>query len=695
MNRKLHSVPLLLLVLLLGSPCHAVAQENAGRYPAYPLIACNPYFSFWSFSDHPGKDWTRHWTGSTMGMACLAKIDGKNYRLLGLAMDDSIEGMPLKKSCLLPTRTIYDFEAGGCRIEMTFLNPLLPWDLVQLSKAMGYISWKIEPLDGKAHEVSVYYDCSAEAVVNIPSQHVSWSRTKAEGLDVLSMGSTEQALLQKAGDNLRIDWGYMYLACPKEQKSESAMGGADMVRRAFVSHGVLPGEDDLRMPRSASDEWPVLAWELKFGRISFPVEQHIILAYDEGFSIEFLNRKLMPYWKSKGETTAVMLSNAEKSYKTLGTVCEKFDSELISDLLKCGGQDYSELAVLAFRQSLAAQVLTADVDGTPYLFPKENFSNGCISTVDVIYPASPELLFFNPDLLKANLEPIFRYISTGRWKFPFAPHDLGTYPLANGQVYGGGEKTEEDQMPVEETGNMLLMMYAIATADGNASFAESHFPTLTTWAGYLRQKGFDPGKQLCTDDFAGHLAHNTNISIKAILAMEAYSRLCDMTGRKKEAADFHSLCQQLASEWKKEAADGSHYRLSFDKAGSWSQKYNLVWDKVLNMNLFDKEIARTETSWYLSRQNKFGLPLDNRADYTKADWIIWTATLADKSGDFQSFTKPMVDFLASSPDRVPFSDWYDTRTARKVGFQARSVIGGVFMKMLSDSEIWKKWRTYK
>ena len=270
-----------------------------------------------------------------------------------------------------------------------------------------------------------------------------------------------------------------------------------------------------------------------------------MLAYDDEYSIEYLGTKLRPYWRRNGMDAAKLLRTAAEEYGELWKRCEAFDAILWPIWTRVGGERYADLCALAYRQAIGAHKLVAAPDGRPMLFSKECFSNGCIGTVDVIYPAAPIFMLLNNELLKASVTPVFDYAATPRWKFPFAPHDLGTYPKANGQVYGGGERTEENQMPVEESGNMLIIAAVISQLDGNTKYAEKYWPQLERWAAFLKEKGLDPANQLCTDDFAGHLAHNANLSIKAIVALGAYAKMCDMAGKKEQAAEYRRTAENV------------------------------------------------------------------------------------------------------------------------------------------------------
>jgi len=238
---------------------------------------------------------------------------------------------------------------------------------------------------------------------------------------------------------------------------------------------------------------------------------------------------------------------------------------------------------------------------------------------------------------------------------------------------------------------MLILMAAIAQMEGNTHFSNRYWPVLTRWANYLREKGFDPENQLCTDDFAGHLAHNVNLSAKAIVALGAYAKLCDMRGDKAATRSYRQTAQDFAARWVREASDGDHFRLAFDRPNTWSQKYNLVWDRMLGLNLFPASVARTEMDYYRRIQNRYGLPLDNRAAYTKSDWLVWSATLTRDRSDFDALIRPLYDSLNDTPSRVPMTDWYMTDNSRQRGFKARPVVGGVFIKLLDDPAMWKKW----
>ena len=651
------------------------------------------YFSTWSVTDRLPQEWPKHWTGYGRGMVGMLRVDERTWRFLGLHPSEVPTAEQLSLT-VEPTRTIYVFRAGPVELVLIFMTPSLPHDLELLARPVTYVEFELRATDGGSHAVTLYLDVSAEWAINIEEQ-VCWSRYVLDGLDVLRIGSLEQPVLRKSGDNLRIDWGYFYLAVPTKGEGErpcTVLADYRSARDGFAAHGELPPSDDLRMPRLASDQWPVLACAFRLPRLGRRTERrHALLAYDELFAVEYLNRRLRPYWRRSGMEADQLLLRAEADHPILRQRCAEFDAELMADLRACCGERYARLCALAFRQCLAAHKLVADADGTPLFFSKENFSNGCIATVDVTYPSAPFFLLFNPDLLQAQLTPILEYALSPRWNFPFAPHDLGTYPLANGQVYGGGERSEVDQMPVEECGNMLILLVALAGTTSDLGYAKRYWGLITQWADYLVAHGMNPGRQLCTDDFAGHLAHNANLGLKAIIGVGCYALLCAAIGESERAARYRTTAQDMVRRWLEMADDGDHFRLVYDQPGTWSQKYNLVWDRLLELDLFPRELAQREVAFYKTRLNQFGLPLDSRSAYTKLDWVAWSAALADADEDFRILTDPLYEWAQQTPSRVPLCDWYWTTDGRQAGFQARSVVGGLYIALLRRPDLWEKW----
>ena len=568
------------------------------------------------------------------------------------------------------TQTIYDFECVGVDLKVTFTSPLLMNDLALFARPVSYITYKVKTNDGRNHNVKVLLSASSGIAVNTPAQQVVAQNDASATLSILKAGTVEQPILKKHGDDLRIDWGYMYVATPKSNNEVQYITSQQEATADFLNNTTL----------SSAKQGTQLALNtvINFSSVGPEIKEKFIeLGYDDLYSVQYFNQNLKPWWKLDGsQTIEKELNTAATGYVSVMKKCDAFNKSMYNAAFKAGGKNYADLCVLAYRQSIAAHQLVKSRQGDILFLSKENFSNGSINTVDVTYPSAPLYLLYNPRLLEGMLNGIFHYCESPAWKHNFAAHDLGTYPIANGQTY-------DENMPVEESGNMIILSAAIAKAEGNAGFAQKHWKTLSIWANYLSTNGFDPGNQLCTDDFAGHLAHNANLSAKAIVALGAYADLAKKLGHQAIASKYRSLAATMALNWIKLADAGNHYSLVFGSKNTWSQKYNLVWDKVLGLNLFPKVVYKKEVDYYLTKQNSFGLPLDSRKTYTKSDWIVWTATLADNQRDFKAFIDPVYKYATQTTSRVPLSDWHETTDGKMVGFQARSVVGGYFMKELA------------
>ena len=631
------------------------------RAPAIPLVTVDPYLSIWSMKDKLNEDITRHWTGKNHQLRGTAEIDGKTYCFMGLPGEDAaMEQVSVDWNAL---STFYVFTAAGVELKLTFTSPMLVEDVELMSRPVSYIKAEAKATDGGSHTVKVSLVADDEMCENFKYEFpTAYTPVSIPGLACARVGSVFQHPLNKSGDDLRINWGYLY--------------------------GAVSGKDAAVAPVDSVNEYGTPAHDICLSADVSGQPALFAIAYDDIHSLEYFHQPVDGCWRKADGTVEKALEKAFADYDAIYARCESFAKTIWDDAMQASGNEkYAELLSLAYRQVIGAHKACYDTEGNVLFVSKECFSNGCAATVDVTYPSIPLFLIYNPELVKGMLRPVFKYAATDNWFYDFAPHDAGCYPLVNGQVYSHGT-CPQWQMPVEECGNMLVTTAAVAAAEKDAAFAEENWEALKQWCAYLLKEGYNPGNQLCTDDFAGHLAHNCNLSLKAIMGIASFGILCKMTGRENEAETYMDAARKMAADWQKDTAEGDGtFRLAFDQPGTYSMKYNVIWDQLFGTGLFPAEIFKKELKINLERHaNPYGLPLDNRADYTKSDWLVWSACLSDDKADFDNLIERLWQGYNVSESRVPMTDWYDTKTAKMIGFQHRTVQGGLYMKVLMDKK---------
>lgn len=667
-------------------------MNEAFRPPAIPLVTVDPYFSIWSTADRLHEDKTRHWTMAPHELVGLIRIDGRLFRFLGSTNDglpwfnaEQPSGMRQMEVDVRPTQTRYRFEDAGVLLELTFLTPLLMDDLDLLSRPVSYVHFAVSPTDGERHDCELYFEASATLACSDPDESVVWDRPGISSeWSAVRIGTWQQNRLGHRGDLTTIDWGYLHLV--GDPTATAHIADAARLRRLFADGKLTEAEETSWTKKGVPlRDAPVVAIAWRFGVTRETRNATALLAYDDEDSIDYFGTARPAYCFRNGESFADIVSRAIAESSQIWERCNAFDAELGAAARLSGGGVLEDLVSLAYRQSVAAHKLIADESGQPIFLSKECTSNGSVGTVDVSYPSTPLYLLLAPELVAGMLRPIFRFAASPGWPQRYAPHDVGTYPRATGQTYGMQIDAVDHnrQMPVEECGNMLIMTAAYTVRSGSLDLARENWPQLKQWADYLLEHGLDPDHQLCTDDFSGHLARNTNLSIKAIMGIASFAKLCELCDRDSPKR-YRDTAEEFAAAWQRMAAEGDHFRLTFDGEGTWSLKYNLVWDQFFDFGLFPSSVREAEVAHYVRQADTYGVPLDSRAAFTKTDWLVWASCLASDRSTRDSFLRYIWKFASETVDRTPFSDWYDTHDAREQSFHGRSVIGGIFMPLLMD-----------
>ncbi|WP_371477373.1 glutaminase domain-containing protein [Kitasatospora sp. NBC_00315] len=648
------------------------------RPPATPLAVRSPYLSTWLPADNLVGNWPTFWTGRTTAMAGLARIDGTPFIVMGNPQipNRTLRGMAQRSLEITATRSTYVLEAGGVELTLTFLSPVEPGDPRRQSMPLSYLTVGARSTDGADHKVSVYFDISGEWAHAHDDTPIGWAQQQTGSVTSLAITPATPKVLQEVND--MAAWGSVVWSATNRTGMTWQTGPDKDVRAAAITTGALANSSDTRQPRAISDNWPVFAYNFDLGTVRRPIDPVVLsVGHVREIAINYLGQQLPALWKTYWPTwqqmTAFFHTDAQDAQRRTAA----FDRKVRQEATDAGGAKYAALCALSLRQAYAGTELVSR-GGAPWAFLKEISSDGNVSTIDVTYPAMPAFLYTDPAYLGYILEPSFDYPEHGGWPKTFAHHDLGSgYPNATGHNDGN-----EEDMPIEESANMLIMTAAYLDRIGAPAraFAAQHYPILKQWADYLVDNTLDPGFQNQTDDFTGFIGHSANLALKGITAVGAMSKIATLTGNSADAARYLAVAKDYAGQWvgKAQDAPADHLKLAYDQPGTWSLKYNGYPDTLLGLGLVPRTVAAEEAAWYLGQVNQYGVPLDVRHSYTKADWEIWTAAWLHDQPIRDYLVGAVYDFAHTSPSRAPFTDWYDTVSNRQSGFQARPVLGGIF-----------------
>jgi hypothetical protein len=694
----------------------------------------DPYISFWSAADTLYEAPVSHWNGNAMDMVGMIVVDRTCFRFLG-EYDGCPHTVEQESVVVHPTNTYYTFKiplgSDDFKLKVRFMtpafldenkqNPNFDWTHA-LALPFTFVDVKVVGNVGKV-PVRVYFDTTAAPVMSKVSD-VAYNKTYVGGTGAIrdvSLWNKDSDFLDHNSD--RVNWGKLHFIVDKAH-AQSAAAGLQDARAHFAT-----SRPDDAIPTSGKVDGLVVICDLYFQTSVRSAKFGI--GYEEKVAHRFFGEDLKPYWMTMVPSPGGgSLSDFEELIQIVFTsggffvdgfaYSEQFDASIIDSLRRSAPasasdeqtQKYIDLGCLAYRQTTGAMKLAwREHFLLPWVFMKEISSDGDVSTVDVIYPAAPLILARNPLAFWQMMVPLMEYASNGTsdhkydYTYPWAPHHLGYWPKSDILP------SQQENMPVEETANMLILidyvlqhrrdLSPLQTQRGNDDLTKL-IRLIQRWGAYLLSSLPDPGSQLCTDDFEGPSPHNSNLALKGIVGLAAYA---DILGLLKLAAppNLSHTIANYSTFWLQNAisSDADHFKLQYNLPhDTWSLKYNLLWDSVLRLNVFlpDQAGARStlqnmtklEIKFYLKKSREsgklypYGLPLDSRGPLAKSDWQMWVGALDDEL--FTEVTEKIWKFANETTDRCPITDYYDSRTAKNLGFRARPVVGGFFARVLLQKE---------
>ncbi|KAF7719040.1 Uncharacterized protein PECH_000222 [Penicillium ucsense] len=660
-----------------ASCCASVADAityTPLKPPSYPLAVRSPYLSAWI----PGNDVAslpshnaQFWEGNKLIWSVIARVDGVAYNLFGVAFPpNGTQSAVVTEAVYTSSHTIFTVTAGSRNFTLDFFSPVSPKNYLRQSLPFSYLTVTVAA--GDSSSVQIYSDIDA-SWTGQPG-HARWSFSQNASTSVYEIQAVNTATFSENNQGQALWGSAVYASRPTDSSFFSSASGPSLsIRESFINSGSLT---------DTHDEWSstgVVAFAHDLGTTTDASTVTFAIGHVRKESIDFLGQTQTGYYRAAYPEVVGAVSHFLDDYEDANAESVKFD-QLIQDTgaYSYGNNDYSDILALSVRQVYGGIELTIPSESLDVkevrAFIKEISSDGNINTVDVIYATFPIFYVLSPEFLKLLLTPVFEYMGSSAYTKLYAVHELGAnYPNATGHPADG------EEMPIEESGNMIILTYAYQIATGQTDLAETYSAQLKQFADYLFENGLYPASQLSLNDALGALANQTNLAVKAAVGLATYGALSAQSNYTAAGKDFAGKIWtgHLGTD-----VNGTHFLIQYGEE-PWFLVYNHYPDLLFNLDTFPEEAYNATAHFYPTVRKTDGVPLDGAISWGQTNWQSFVAATV-RGPTRNLFIDDLHRYISNGLNSAPFSDryWVEAGDGFSAGqeyaFRARPTLGSHF-----------------
>ncbi|KAL1759480.1 hypothetical protein FB107DRAFT_271047 [Schizophyllum commune] len=686
------------LALLLWLTAYVLGQQSQDAFtPIWvPLVVRTPHLNAWFLNSSAiSYDWPYFGIddGKILGWSGLVKVDGTTYNFLGRVPD--VNGTVVTSARLTPTRTIVTSRVQDIlQLNVTYLSPIEPDDLVLQSLPFAYMAVSVSSLDGKPHNVSLYSDVSGEWLSAHTFNRIVWNTTHEDSFTYHASRREEpQPMEENAGvaEDSTLFFGMAASSPALSWRTNSDVNA----RVTFQEATDLGNSANLTYrPIQNPDDWPVFAIAYDLGTVtdeSSEVAWGIGVARDRiaqaqtGFSPE---EDRYPYYLSQYRSSSEAFEDFLQSYDNASSRADDLDRKIMSAASnKSAG--YADLIALGTRQVLAAFEVTISKGADGYnvsdiqAFMKDSGTSQGVNDVMVMYLAWPAILYINATWAGYLLEPLLRYEGSSAYSSNVAAQDMGSkYPVVLG-----------DMPPTTgysyTTASMLMLTYSHALMSGDGTLLQNYYHAFGRWASYLTNNALRPGVDQITAEGDNGLNH-VNLALKGIMGVQAVSLISAALGEDVDASLYANDAASLIDQWSEAALQGDHVNYIYNDPYSTGLLYNLFADKLLKTALIPDHVYQNQTSFYSSKLGDdvgWGLPYNGSSETViRPDLTLLTAAAMSDTQTRDAFVQSIWN-RATNNSLVGggcFPTSYDRYTGAMLTGSANPSLGAIYSLLALD-----------